>query len=227
MSYTINTITPNFVAYSDSPLPLTPTAFYSDNVMVDLLPAAPFYNSIVKPSTFYNPVVGSSINVLPSSTFYTPIVDSYGLSPVGVLPMTPVGATVLIPGTGSLPSFLDLNKDSEVQKRVTNYFRYKTLDKWLYNDMADVLDHFKVHGNDVKLTERVEEHKTDQDIEKIIDYIEKYILTENTMRRILSNFIENTNSNWYDLHKNEYFIEDGIHKKLLSIIKHTIQDTKK
>jgi hypothetical protein len=52
MSYTLNTITPNFVAYSDSPLPLTPTSFYSDNVAFDVLPASPFYNNIIRPSSF-------------------------------------------------------------------------------------------------------------------------------------------------------------------------------
>jgi hypothetical protein len=155
------------------------------------------------------------------------MVDSYGLSPVYINPLNPIGATVLVPGSLALPSFLDLNKDPEVQKRVVKYFRYKTLDKWLYDDMTDVLDHFKVTGNDVKLSERSQEHKTDETIEKIIEYIEKYILTENTMRRILSNFVDTAQANWYDLHKNEYFVEEAIHKKILSIIKHTLQDTKK
>jgi len=164
----------------------------------------------------------SPLPILPSSlTLSTPYISA---------PVIPLG-TLIIPGTPTIPQFLDLNKNRDVQKQVTKYFRYKTLDKWLYGDMLDILGYFTISGGSVDLIKKLSDYRDSTDInrsesdnEKIIEWIEKYILTYDAMSRILTNFVKETNANWYDLHKNEYFIKDIIQNKLKSIIKHTIGD---
>ena len=190
MSYSINTMTPNFVVYSDSPLPILP----------------------------------STVGYTPYSR-YAPIITTPYIGPVA--------ATVIVPGPVTLPQFLDLNKDSRVQNQVTKYFRYKTLDKWLYEDMSNLLGYFSVTTSGVQFIKNIDEYKDTQvsqmnsdDVDKIINWIEHYLLTEETMKRLLSYFVKETRANWYDLHKNEYFIKEIIQKKLFTIIKDTITEKK-
>jgi hypothetical protein len=194
MSYSINTVTPNFIVYSDSPLPIMPS-----NVSYTPLITTPY-----TPYTTYTPYVG------------------------------PVGATVVIPGPVTLPRFLDLNNDSRVRNQVTKYFRYKTLDKWLYEDMSNLLGYFVVSPSGVQLVKNMSDYKDSvvsqmnpDDVDKIVNWIEHYLLTEDTMKKILNHFVKETKANWYDLHKNEYFIKEIIQKKLLSIIRDTITEKKK
>jgi hypothetical protein len=210
MSFNINTYTPNFVMYSDSPLPIIPSAT----------------------SSVYPSVYPSATSIYPSATSMYPSATSVYTTPsVYTTNLVPTGATVIIPGPVTLPTFLDLNKDSRVQKQVSKYFMYKTLDKWLYDDMSDLFDYFKVDVNGARLLHNLSEHseakKSPEDVEKIISYVEQYILTYDTMKRILTGFVASSKANWYDLQKNEYFVKEIIHKKLLGIIKATIAEQKK
>jgi hypothetical protein len=165
----------------------------------------------------------------------TPNFVVYSDSPFPLLPSyVPYAGTIVIPGPVTLPTFLDLNKDRRVIKQVTKWFLYKTLDKWLYSEMSDVLNYFKVSSNGVEFLKNLNDYsnidisqqKSDE-VEKIIEYIEHYILTEDTMYRVLKHFVSEAKANWYDLHKNEYFVKDIIHKKLISVIKNTIAERNK
>lgn len=205
MSYSINsinTITPNFLTFSsDSPLPILPST----------ITYTPLANLPFVTSPTYIP------------TYTTPYVGHVG----------PIGATVIIPGSATLPQFLDLNKDPRIHDRVSKYFRYKTLDKWLYEDMSDLLGYFVVSSSGVQLVKNASDYKESlvahmnpDDVEKIVNWIENYLLTEDTMRKLLTQFVNETKANWYDLYKNEYFIKEIIQKKLLNIIKETIATKK-
>ena len=143
----------------------------------------------------------------------------------------PIGATVIYPSNLPLPVNLDLNKDHRVHKQVTKYFMYKTLDKWLYGDMKNILAYFKVDNNGPRLIDNLSEYREDgaakddeQTIEAKIKYIEKYFLTYDTMYRILKKYIRGTHANWYDLHKQEYFVEEDIKNQLTKILKETIAE---
>ena len=203
MAFSFNTFSPSSILLSDSPLPLLPsTVTYSPTIIPSLL----------------NPV---------SDITLSPIVGRT----IGTTYVGPVGATVLVPGPFTLPRELDLNKDSRVRNDVSKYFRYKTLDQWLYEDMSDLLNYFTVSQSKVYLIKNLSELKSTpvsqmnpDDVEKIISWIEHYMLTEDTMKRILSQFIKETRANWYDLHKNEYFVKEIIHKKLKKFIRNTIND---
>lgn len=164
-------------------------------------------------------------NFLQYSDSYTPIIPS------SAAVLRPVGATVVIPGSIPLPSYLDLNKDPRVHKQVVKYYRYKTLDKWLYNDMIDILGYFYVDDKGVHLINNLSEYREDaaatdseQTIERKIEYIEKYFLTEDTMYRILTKLVTGASINWYDLHKNEFFVKEDIKLQLKNILKKTIMD---
>jgi hypothetical protein len=187
---------------------------------------------IYKLMSLYTPYLSPSYitpNFITCSDSCTPIIPSSAAI------LRPIGATVVIPGPVlPLPSNFDLNKDPRVHKQVTKYFRYKTLDRWLYDDMVDLLGYFRVDENGVHLINNLGEYKEDiaerddeQTKERKINYIEKYILTENTMHRILKKLVKGTGINWYDLHKNEFFVKEAIKLALKNILKETISEHSK
>ena len=163
-------------------------------------------------------------NFITYSDSYTPIIPSSAAI------LKPIGATVIMPGSlFPLPINLDLNKDSRVHKQVVKFYRYKTLDKWLYGDMIDLLGYFRVDDKGVSIIDNMSEYRQDaaarydpQTIEQIINYIEKYILTEDTTYRILKKLVRGTGINWYDLHKSEFFVKEDIKSQLQKILKDTV-----
>ena len=166
----------------------------------------------------------------PTPNFIT-LSDSYmPILPSSLNYFNPIGATVIFPSQIQLPANYDLNKDPRTHKIQTQYFRAKVLGKWLYDDLSDLLNYFIVaNDGNVRLLENLSEYRADtsaneslSNIEKKIDFIEKHILTEKTMYRILKKFVKGTGINWYDLHKNEYFVKEAIKNMLNKIIRETI-----
>ena len=204
---------PFFTTYSDSCLPMLPSYLQPD-----------CGNRIVYTKPF------SEITHLTPLSPLTPIISPV-FSPVSayVNVLEPIGATIVIPGSMPLPSYMDLNKDSRVHKQVSKYFRYKTLDKWLYEDMNDLLGFFKVGPDGVHIARNAAEVKEDtqdtpENKEKKIAYIEKYYLTADTMRHLLSKLHTATGINWYDMTKSEMLVKEYIKDQLKKIFKETISE---
>jgi hypothetical protein len=140
-----------------------------------------------------------------------------------------VGATVVIPSSTpfQLPYNLDLNKNDEVRKQVTKYIRHKLLYKWLYSDMPEILGFFKydetsgVHLiNDMSEFDKNAKYNDTIDvIDKKVEYIKNYILTHEVAYKMLKHFIKKTNANWYDLHKDEYFVKEALRHKFEKMLR--------
>lgn len=165
-------------------------------------------------------------NFITYSDSYTPIIPS------SAAVLRPIGATVIIPGPSlPLPIDLDLNRRSDVHQQVSRFFRFKTLDKWIYEDMIDLLGYFRVDDRGVHLIDNLSEYREDaaarddpQVIEEKIKYIEKYFLTTDTMYRILKKLVRGTGINWYDLHKNEFFVKEAIKIQFKKILRETVSE---
>lgn len=126
----------------------------------------------------------------------------------------------------SLSFYEDLNQDPEIRMRLTKYYYYKILDKWLYDDMLSVLDHLKVNENKVDIVDDNnldKSHKnTQEEIEKKVKYIENKILRKRDVYNLLEKFTDETGSEWINLSDNEYFIKkiskDYLTKKIKKMI---------
>lgn len=122
-----------------------------------------------------------------------------------------------------MPS-LDLNKDPKVHAQMTNYFYFKTIDKWLYDDLLSLLNYVKVSNGRASLISNLHDKSgnTDKDsqetIETKIKFIEEEILSDDNMYKILKKFIRETGVQWYELEKNQSmvksFIKRYVKKKL-------------
>lgn len=173
-----------------------------------------------------------------SPTFVT---SDSPFSPVPYIPssfplISNVNNTPIVTTTNPLVSFpihpsLDLNRDPELRKMVTKYFYYKTLDKWLKKEkyMLDILNYLKYSNGKVSLINNISEYNPvnndDADIiDSKVDFIEKNILDKDDVYNILSKYVRETGTNWYDLEeKGTFFIREIIHKYLEKKLKKAVE----
>lgn len=125
-------------------------------------------------------------------------------------------------------AYENLNADPKVHNQLVNYFRYKTLDKWLFGDLKHLLGYLKYSGGKVVPIDKLDDYTsklndTNEIINAKINYIEKNILTKILTFKILKRFVYSTNTNWYDLAKNEEYVQQaidiGLKKHLKQLIK--------
>lgn len=150
-----------------------------------------------------------------SNILYSTPVLSISRNPTVILPAVAIHPSIH-------PSYLDLNKDEKIRNRLTKYYLYKTLDKWLWSDMKDIIDNFVLKDNIVNIVKTpVKQNLTEPEIEKKIDYIENNILNYKKMYKILKHLIhKEENLSWVSLPKNEYIIKKTVKKYLLKKINH-------
>ena len=107
----------------------------------------------------------------------------------------------------------NLNADVRIHHRMVKFFKYKMLDDWIYNDSSDILGYLKMSGSKVMLISRMSEYKkptNNNDFEKKKSYLESEILSSGFTYKMLRQFVHTTNTNWYDLPKNEDFVRKAM-----------------
>ena len=135
--------------------------------------------------------------------------------------VTPIGPPLLYtrPGGYYLDIDTGINDNYIVQRDVTKFLRYKTLDKWLYTEFPNVLKYLIVEKDKV----RVVKNETERDNNKVSkdpidvlseksEFIEEKILTEEAMREVLIRIMRETGIKWYDLPYREQLVMDVIEK---------------
>ena len=132
------------------------------------------------------------------------------------------GYTTIQPQFPLMPN-LDLDNDEKSKNIITEYFYFKVLDKWLYDEMLDILAFLKVSGNNIDLIDKMSEYNsksTDKDtqesVEKKIKFIEKNgLITKNDIYNILREYTRETDTKWANLvNKHEKNVKHIIGRKL-------------
>ena len=127
--------------------------------------------------------------------------------------------------------YKDLNKDKSVRKNITKYYYYKILDKWIYGKLMPLLAFIDISHDKPQLIKSLSQFDakkvlsdTPEQIEKKIDYFEKNIITKDIVKHVLKKILmNNTNINWYDLHKYEEKIKTVFYNYFLDKLKHSIE----
>jgi hypothetical protein len=180
--------------------------------------------------------------IITSPTYSTSTTDLIVTSPVAMIdsdsivfadPSSPYDSYIpSINLSYTRPSFSvykNLNADPEVQSRISKYIYYKVLDKYLYDDMSDILNYMVVKNGEVSLIKKLDDHKittVDNDSDKNKDlkvaFIEKNVLSKKIVKNLLHKFVAETGTNWYDIPKKTFYVKQMIHKALKKIIKSEI-----
>jgi hypothetical protein len=126
--------------------------------------------------------------------------------------------------------YTDLNKDKSVQKKITKYFLYKILDKWLYNDFRSLLAYVKMSDGKPTLIRSMSDYKPDsissdsvENIEKRIGYLEKIIINKKLVKHVLKKIISENEIEWVELNKHKSLIKKILRKYINSKLEDAIK----
>jgi hypothetical protein len=161
----------------------------------------------------------STFKTLSPLTTYTPMSNSIvGYGGIGTGPVSLLGVK---PSSFYVDIDSGLNDSYVVQQDVTNYFKFKTLDKWLFTDFSSVLKYLVYKDGKVSLVKKInDKDNTDisKDSRKILeakaDYIEEHMLTESKTRALLIKIMRNLQIKWYELPQYETLVKEVIQKYL-------------
>lgn len=172
------------------------------------------------PSYSKNPTLLSNLSNSPFSVTYTP---GSVLAPTNAF-LSPVLSM-------SLPSYLDVNSKPETKYKVSDFFYYLVIDKWLWSeDLNDILNYLQVAGDKVDIIKSLKDYSrtninkdTQKTTESKVKFIETKILSKDRMLKILSEFAKDTGLTWEDMTKNHYFIRDLVKKYLKRKLQNMIE----
>lgn len=152
--------------------------------------------------------------------FLTPTSDVLYVSPLSpvYIPQIYVYPNDLI-GSLKVPKSLigDVCNVDHIKDKITKIIYYKTLDKWLYDDLIDVLGYLKVSAGKVELIKNVNDKNMSKDEninETKIKFIEENLLSRDEVHVLLRKFVKGTNISWCEIPKNEFFVKETIEKYL-------------
>lgn len=126
----------------------------------------------------------------------------------------------------------DLNSDPVMRKKIVKYFRNLMLDKWLYNESRDILNYLKIKSDgNVDFLSNLSEYNPNTkdnsvDTEKKIKFIEKYVLSDNVILRLLSRYVHESTVSWVNLPRNKYYVRKLMEEKLYKMLKYAINENK-
>jgi hypothetical protein len=175
----------------------------------------------------------------PNSPFITkdqPIVPYMPLNPYNVLPANLSASIDLNYSEPYLAIYENIDNDPKIIKRVVRYFYYKTLDKWLYKSMIDILGYLITTKKGIKVIVSTKKYKkqsmkNEKEIIKKIKFIENELFDEKSMRLILKRFLRNnefrfgqSKLTWSKLLKLQKSVKRSIYKQLEKHMESLIND---
>lgn len=126
--------------------------------------------------------------------------------------------------------YTDLNKDKAIQKKITKYFLYKILDKWLYNEFRSILAYVKISDGKPALIRSMSDYKPDsisadsvENIEKRIGYLEKILINKKLVKHVLKKIITENEVEWVELNKHKPLIKKILKKYINSKLEDAIK----
>jgi len=159
--------------------------------------------------------------LVPQGQFLGPTMDPNFLNPL--YPYSQPLGSVLSPfisigadKKAEIGYFIDLNKDPDVQFRFIEYYFRHTYEDWIpKGDMRDLLNYLNVSGDKVSIVKTEKEYEANKakkesegTMDKKIEFLKNEIMNHTKIAKILEEYVDYKNVNWYDL--KEY--KDNIHK---------------
>ena len=179
-------------------------------------PISTMFNTLSNSTTILSPLTPLTITQSPLSTVTPSVIVN--TDPLTVL--SPIRTPLLYRRPGFMIDIdTGVNDSYVVQRDVTKYLRYKTLDKWLYSEFPSVLKYLVVDKDNVRLVKNESERDNNKvssnsvsELEAKSDYIGENILTEEAMREVLIRIMRELGIKWYDLPHREDLVMDVVEK---------------
>lgn len=126
-----------------------------------------------------------------------------------------------------------IDNNPDVRRKMINYIYDLVRDKWLLDDINDVLNYFVYSNGQIQMISNLNEYNpnnimkdTNQIAEKKVEFIENMLFTKHDLKHVLRKFIKETNTKWVDLPKNKFFLKQGIKEYIIKKIKNKLRNNK-
>lgn len=124
-----------------------------------------------------------------------------------------------------------IDNNPDVRKKMIDYIYDLVRDKWLLDDINDVLNYFVYLNGQVKMISNLSDYNqnniakdTNQIAEKKVEFIENTLFTKHDLKHILRKFIKETDTKWVDLPKNKFFLKQGVKEYIIKKIKNELKN---
>ena len=179
-------------------------------------PISTMFNTLTSSATVLSPLTPLTITQTPISTITPSVIVN--TDPLTIV--SPIGTPFLYRRPGYVLDIdTGVNDSYIVQRDVTKYLRYKTLDKWIYTEFPSVLKYLIVEKDNIRLVKSESERDNNKvssnstsELEAKSDYIGENILTEEAMREVLIRIMRELGIKWYDLPYREDLVMDVVEK---------------
>ena len=182
-------------------------------------------------SVVYSP---SSIFMSPPSTILYPTSQApFILTPSSPLLSLSDLFSLQLVNAGSSFTIINesVNNNPETKYKMVKYFYYKTLDKWLFGELSNILNYFTSSNGQIQMIKNMSEYKeatseNDDAMKKKKEYIEKNVFSKHDMTKILLKVIKDNDVMWSDLPRREYLIKEAVKEWFRKKIRNSIQEIK-
>lgn len=128
----------------------------------------------------------------------------------------------------------NLNTQKHIQDKIIKYFRYKFLDKWIYGELLDILNYFKINSNgQIDILNNMKEYDVNrvqkdskENIKRKINFVEDFFLTSKAVKKILERYMLKKKVTWIKLPKYEESVKKYMASELVKNIKKNIEHKK-
>jgi hypothetical protein len=154
-----------------------------------------------------------------------PVTSSY------FLPDSIYDTTYFYPTNYSYPvyqniSYLDVNQDKDLHKKVTKHFFSQLYNRWIPELYPNLLNYLKVSNNEVHLVKSISDAKNnttkESDFSEKINYIAEFILTKKDLFELLSVYSDRKNIKWWNLRQYSEDVELYVIKRLEQKLKEMV-----
>ena len=198
-------------------------------------PVSTMFNTPYSTTTVLSPLTPLSVTPLspasPVLTFSSAVSQSVIVKNDPLTIVTPIGPQLIT----TRPKYIvDIDTGMEdnyiVQKDVTKYLLYKTLDKWIFTEFPSVLKYLVVDNKKVRVVKSEAEKEkneiskdSEEDSEAKSDWIEENILDESAMRSILIRIMKELGLKWYELPHRESLVMDVVEKYIKKKLRNKLE----
>jgi len=190
-------------------------------------PISTMFNTPYSTSTVLSPLTPFTITQSPISTVTQSVIVNN--DPLTIV--TPIGPVITTRPTYVVDIETGMEDNYIVQRDVTKYFMYKTLDKWIYTEFPNVLKYLVIDKNGVRVVKNEAEKDANKvskdsvdDLEEKADWLEEHILTESAMKEILMRIMRELGIKWYNLPHRESLVADVVEKYLKKKLRRRMED---
>lgn len=186
-----------------------------------------------------------SLILTPTSSIYSPtssivVTNEALVSPEVLLssisPLYPLNKPITVSFEYTKPLigvYETIDTNPEVRAKMVSYYYDLIRDKWLLDELNDILNYFIYRDGKVSMIKSASEYNpaniakdTDKIAEAKVEYIEKNIFSKKQLAKFINRFSQETYTKWVDIPRNEYLFRTALKEYLLKLIRRELKSQK-